>query len=586
MHWLTVAYAMTAAACLTLAAVHLQVWSRQPARLAHLAFAMTATSFAALTPIELWMVRAQTPAQFGSALRWAHLPGTVAVVSLVWFLWLHFGTGRLWLACAACGVRLVALVLNFAFTPNLNYQTITGLQQVAVFGGERVSSAVGVVSPWSLIGQLSNLLLLLYILDATVRLWRTGGHSARRRAAVVGGSLLLFVLVVGSGIALVMAGLVASPFFLSFPFLLTILAMSYELSLDVVLADQLSRDVKSLAAIVASSDDAILGKTLDGTITTWNAGAAKMYGYSAREMIGQHVSMLAPADLREEVPHILEQISRGEKVDHLETVRVTRDGRRIDVSLMISPITDEHGRIVGASTIARDITARKRDGRALQSLTGRLLILQDAERQRVAAELHDGLGQSLAIIKNRAAMARRDHTNQDLVLEQLTEIQTTATSAILEVREIAHNLRPYELDRLGLVAAIESMLERISDSSSVTLSADLEPIAGLLSPEAETSVYRMVQEGLNNVIKHSHAAAARVEIRKRGTQLVISVQDNGNGMPPPAPAGNGNNAGGGFGLAGIAERVRTLNGTLAIDSLPGRGTTLTICLETPGGSGE
>ena len=382
MHWLTIAYAMTAAACLTLAAVHLQVWSRQRARLAHLAFAMTATSFAALTPIELWMVRAQTPAQFGSALRWAHLPGTIAVVSLVWFVWVHFGTGRRWLACAACGARLVALVLNFTFTPNLNYQTITGLRQVAVLGGEHVSSAVGIVRPWSLIGQLSNLLLLLYILDATVRLWRTEGQSGRRRAAVVGGSLLFFVLTAGGGIALVMAGVVASPFFLSFPFLLTILAMSYELSREVV---QLSLDVHSLAAIVASSDDAILGKTLEGTITSWNAGAERIYGYSAREMVGQHVSKLAPADFRSEVPHILEQISRGDRVKQLETVRVTKDGRRIDVSLMISPIRDGRGKIVGASTIARDITARKRDARALQSLTGRLLLLQDEERRRVAA---------------------------------------------------------------------------------------------------------------------------------------------------------------------------------------------------------
>jgi two-component system sensor histidine kinase UhpB len=585
MQWLTVAYAMTAAACLTLAAVHLQVWSRQRARLAHLALAVAATSFAALALIELWMVRAQTPAQFGSALRWVHLPGTIGVVSLVWFLWLYFGTGRLWLAWAACGVRLVALVLNFAFSPNLNYQTITSVKQVALFGGEHVSSAVGQVSRLVLIGQLSNLLLLLYILDVTVRLWRRGGDNDRRRAAVVGGSLLFFVLAAGVGIALVMAGILALPFFLSFPFLMMVLAMSYELSLDVVRAGQLSVDVHRLAAIVASSDDAILGKNLDGTITTWNAGAAKMYGYSTGEVIGQHVSMLAPAELRSEVPHILEQISRGEKVQRLETVRVTKDGRRIDVSLTISPITDERGMVVGASTIARDITARKRDERALHNLSGRLMILQDAERQRIAAELHDGLGQSLAIIKNRAAIGLRDQTPHDHVLEQLAEIQATAMSAILEVRQIAHNLRPYELDRLGLVAAIDSMVERISDSSAIALSADLDPITGVLSADAETSVYRIVQEGLNNVIKHSHAAAARVEIKKRGTQLIISVHDNGNGLPVPAQTGNGNNTTG-VGLSGIAERVRTLNGTLAIHSLPARGTTLTICLEIPRGGGE
>ena len=484
MPWLTVAFAMSAAACLTLAAVHLLVWSRQPARRAHLAFAVTAVSYAALTPFELWMARAHTPAEFGWAIRWVHLPGTLATVALVWFLWLHFGTGRLWLACAACGVRILAMILNFSLPLNLNYQAITGLREVTLFGGERVSSAVGVVSPWALIGQLANLLLLLYVLDATVKLWRRGGHSERRRAAIVGGSLVFESLTVNGNIALVMAGLVDWPLFLSFPFLVTVLAMSFELSLDVVEAGQLSLAVKA-------------------------------------------------------------------KEERL--------------------------------TLAQE--ASKRDERALQSLTGRLLMLQDEERKRVAAELHDGLGQSLAIIKNRAAIALRDQTDQDRILEQLTEIQTTATSAILDVRQIAHNLRPYELDRLGLVAAIESMVERISDSSSITLSADLEPIAGLLSPEAETSVYRIVQEGLNNVIKHSHAAAARVEIKKRGTQLVVSVQDNGNGMPEPASAGNGNNAGG-FGLVGIAERVRTLNGTLAINSLPARGTTLTICLEIPGGTGE
>jgi PAS domain S-box-containing protein len=467
----------------------------------------------------------------------------------------------------------------------------------------------------------------------------------------------------------------------------------------------------NLAAIVESSDDAILSKTLEGTITIWNASAEKIYGYSASEMKGRHISILAPADLKGEVTEILERIKRGESIDHLETVRLTKDGRRIDVSLTISPIKDEHGIIIGASTIARDVTIRKRadqelreseerfhtmadtapvmvwvsgpdtlctffnrpwleftgrtmaqelgngwaegvhpedfqrcldvyhsafrvrrnftmeyrlrraDGQyrwvvengaprqlpngslagyigtclditdrrrdelALQMLTGRLLMLQDEERRRVAAELHDGLGQSLAIIKNRALLGLGDQTNQDQAIEQLEEISATATSAIFEVREIAHNLRPYELDRLGLVPAIESMVERVSDSTSVNLSTDLELIDGLLSLDAETSVYRIVQEGLNNVIKHSHATAARIEIKKNGKQLTISIQDNGTGMTPPAPADNGNRARG-FGLAGITERVRLLGGSLAIDSRPTGGTTMTIRLELSGGTRE
>ena len=337
---------------------------------------------------------------------------------------------------------------------------------------------------------------------------------------------------------------------------------------------------KNLAAIVESSDDAILSKTLDGTIKSWNAGAEKILGYTAGEIVGQHVSTLIPPELQNELLMILERVRHGESVDQLETVRLTKDGRRIDVSLTISAIKDERGIITGASAVARDITDRKRDQQRLQHLAGRLLMLQDEEQQRVAAELHDGLGQNLAIIRNRAVIGLRDHASQEQAREQLEEIAATATASIVEVREIAHNLRPYELDRLGLVAAIESMIERVSDSTAIKLSSDLDRIEGLLSPEAETSVYRIVQEGLNNVIKHSKATAARIEIRKNGNQLAIAVQDNGKGIPSLAE--NGNKARG-FGLAGMAERVRLLGGSLAVDSVPSHGTAINIRLELTNG---
>ena len=203
--------------------------------------------------------------------------------------------------------------------------------------------------------------------------------------------------------------------------------------------------------------------------------------------------------------------------------------------------------------------------------------MQDEERRRVAGELHDGLGQSLAIIKNRVIICQRTTSDAEQVKEQLDEISATATSAIEEVREIAHNLRPYELDRLGLVAAVQSMIERVAGSTAINLSAELERIDGLLSQEAETSVYRIVQEGLNNVLKHSNATTARVEIKRDGGQLVITVQDNGRGMSPSAAEHNGHNRG--FGLVGISERVRLLGGSHTLDSAPARGTRLTVRLQ-------
>jgi len=120
------------------------------------------------------------------------------------------------------------------------------------------------------------------------------------------------------------------------------------------------------ASIVASSDDAIIGKTLDGVITSWNAGAAKIYGYAEEEMIGRSMSVLMPHDSEDELPHILGRIKRGERIEHFETQRLRKDGRLIDVSISISPIKDLDGNIFGASTIARDITERKRSEEAIQ----------------------------------------------------------------------------------------------------------------------------------------------------------------------------------------------------------------------------
>ena len=162
---------------------------------------------------------------------------------------------------------------------------------------------------------------------------------------------------------------------------------------------------RHLATIVESSDDAILSKTLDGRILTWNAGAELMYGYSAAEMIGQQVSKLAPADKTGELSDIIERIIRGENVDHFETERVTKDGRKIYVSLTISALQDEHGKIVGASIIARDITKRKESELALRQALDRVNELKnqlDAENIYLQSELQqqrstDIVGESEAI---------------------------------------------------------------------------------------------------------------------------------------------------------------------------------------------
>jgi len=202
-----------------------------------------------------------------------------------------------------------------------------------------------------------------------------------------------------------------------------------------------------------------------------------------------------------------------------------------------------------------------------------LIESQEGERKRLAAELHDSLGQHLLIIKNRATLGERVAQDHPTAKEQFDEITASATQAITEVRAISHNLRPLNLERLGLTAVIEEMIENVAASSGIQFSADIEPLDGLLTREGEINCYRIIQESVNNIIKHSHATKAYVEIWREEGELRITVRDNGRGFDAETKA---KSAAGGLGLTSISERVRMLGGAHTIHSAPGQGTTLQI----------
>src|SRR5205809_5052206 len=189
MNWVTIIWAMGGGACLTLALMHLVVWCKDRAARANLVFAVMATAVAVLAALELAMMRAETPGQFGIAVRWLHVPAWVIVASLVGFVRLYLKAGRRWLAWTVVAVRTLSLILNFIFSPNINYREIIALRHIP-FLGESVSVvAAGVPNPWMLVAQLSLVLLVIFVADATITVWRRGD---RRQALIVGGSILLF----------------------------------------------------------------------------------------------------------------------------------------------------------------------------------------------------------------------------------------------------------------------------------------------------------------------------------------------------------------------------------------------------------
>lgn len=201
----------------------------------------------------------------------------------------------------------------------------------------------------------------------------------------------------------------------------------------------------------------------------------------------------------------------------------------------------------------------ERARRAQEEFSKQLIASQEGERKRIAAELHDSLGQDLLIIKNRAALGLRLLDDPARAREQIEQIAGTASQSIREVRKIAYNLRPYQLDEVGLTQALEELVERVSSSSPVRLSASIDYVDDLFPADSAINLYRIVQEGINNVLKHSGAGEAWVTVRRGATELEVTIEDNGRGFVSGAREAGGTRRG--FGLDGLSARWGTSSRT-------------------------
>lgn len=221
------------------------------------------------------------------------------------------------------------------------------------------------------------------------------------------------------------------------------------------------------------------------------------------------------------------------------------------------------------------ISQLKQEHAQQTAFSRRLIDSQETERKRIAAELHDSLGQNLIVIKNQAVLSLHSLDDREEMIEQINSITAAASQAIQEMKEISHNLRPYLLDRLGLTLALESMLKKVAASGQVHFTTEIERIDNLFPKESEIHLYRLVQESVNNILKHADATEARVFIRKEARLVVLAIEDNGKGFDSSLPKT-------GFGLTGIVERTRLLGGGHSLESEPGKGTRVRI--EIPCGS--
>lgn len=374
-----------------------------------------------------------------------------------------------------------------------------------------------------------------------------------------------------------------------------------------------------LAAIVDSSDDAIISKTLDGVITSWNRGAERLFGYTAAEAVGEHIFLIIPEDRREEERDVLTRLRRGERIDHFETVRRAKDGRRLFISLTVSPIRDVQGQVIGASKVARDITERVVAAEALRHaheelqrahdeledrvrertaelasaneslrveiaerqraedertrLMTRLVFAQEDERRRIARELHDQLGQHLTALRltlETLGTQAAEHTAFRIQIETLQEL---ARQLDQDVSFRVWELRPVAVEDVGLRAALTNFVHNWSKHFGIRVRLHATGSTDERLPsEVETMLYRLAQEALNNVAKHARATRVDIVLERNSETLSLIIEDDGIGFDPS----DADTLGGGLGLMGMRERAALVGAEVQIESMRGRGTTIIV----------
>jgi two-component system, LuxR family, sensor kinase FixL len=547
MSWVTIIWSMTASACLTMGALNLLVWSKQRTAWANLLFSVAAFGAAAFAYFELSMLHAQTPAEYGAALRWGHVAIWFMAVSVVVFLRLYLHAGRLWLAWAACGLRTLALLLNFMSGQNINYLEIDSLIQIPLFG-ESVAIAHGVHNPYTWIPQASSFLTLVFGVDATITVWRRGEH---RKALVVGGGLVLFQVIAFAESLLVIRGIVRAPITLSLPFLGLVVAMGYELSREVLDAAITARELReNETRMTLAMDAANLGLWVRD-IARGNIWASdkwrQLFGFAPSEPLTfDHIMQRVHPEDRESLERVLARANAGGGQYETEFRLLLPDGRVQWIRSRGGVEFDDKGKPLVARGISRDITAIKKSEQETLLLrqeiahAGRVSLMGQLA-SALAHEISQPLG---AILRNAEAadlFLQDPSPDLDEIRAILADIRADDQRAGMVIDRMRALLKRHELDARPVavsevVADVVSLAKADALSRQVKLSVD---VANALLRVRGDRVH--LQQVLLNLILNAIDALAEssgqvrsidIAARFKDAQWVeVTVSDTGPGIP-------------------------------------------------------
>lgn len=375
-------------------------------------------------------------------------------------------------------------------------------------------------------------------------------------------------------------------------------------------ADARESEERLRVLIESVKDYAIFTLDPEGRITSWNEGAHRLKGYAAEEVLGQPVSLFYLADEASKPEREMQAaLSTGRSED--ESWRVRKDGSRFWVNEIMTPLRGADGRHLGFTKISRDLTERKAFEDALRrahdeleqrvherttdlarantqlerevaerraaegqikSLFERLVSIQEEERRRIARNIHDQLGQQLTALRMNLEVARMRVEGDAVMLAQAARTEQLAQELDRTIDFLTWELRPAALDHLGLAAALQHLVA--GWSTRFEIAADFQALGAYsarLSPDAETNLYRIVQEALHNVLKHAAATRVTVFMECRDDETLIVVEDDGHGFDASSIIDDGR-----LGLISMRERATLIGGRLDIESTPDIGTAVIV----------
>ena len=306
-----------------------------------------------------------------------------------------------------------------------------------------------------------------------------------------------------------------------------------------------------------------------GFITSWNEGARRVKGYRAEEVLGRHFSLFyTPADASRGLPmKLLKRAeTEGRAVDR--GWRVRKDRSRFLADVVITPVRDDADRLIGFAKVTRDTTSSDAAAAALD-MSRAIVRAEEAERRRIARELHDGVNQLLAAAKFRIQDAEERFPASGPQGESMRKARIILGAAIGEVRRISRNLRPFMLDDLGLKAALHGMCADFRGASRAAVRLDCRRLPAKLDEDVELALFRIAQEALQNATRHARARRIALVAAKSGSSVVLTVKDDGAGIGRTRQ---------GSGFRNMRERAEFLGGRLAVKSSRGRGTAVVVTL--------